>query len=72
MVYTPSPPPPSQTAPAAEAHDNNEDTTECPPTLNEDLDVIKEFIQHDKDDDYITLMSEIALKKKEKNALLTI
>ena len=35
----------------------------CPPSLPEDLDVIKEFIQHDKDDDYIPLISAIALKK---------
>ena len=43
---------------------NNEEKTECPPSLPEDLDVIKECIQHDKDDDYIPLISAIALKKK--------
>ena len=58
-------PPPSQTAHAAEASDNNEKkTTKCPPPLPHDLDAIKEFIQHDKDDDYIALMSAIALKEK--------
>ena len=47
--------------------DNNEETTECPTALPEDLDVIKEFIQHDKDDDYFPLMSAIAPKKKKTN-----
>ena len=42
----------------------DEGTTECPPALPEDLDAIKEFIQHDKNDDYIRLTSAIALKKK--------
>ena len=60
-VDTSSPPPP-QTAHATEAPDSNEDTTEWPPPLH--LDVIKEFLQHDKDDNYIPLMSAIALKKR--------
>ena len=38
--------------------------TERPSNLPEDLDAIKEFIQYDKNDDYIPLMSAIALKKK--------
>ena len=46
-----SPLPPSQTAPATEVPDKNEETTESPPSLPEDLDVIKEIIQHDNNDD---------------------
>ena len=46
----------------------DEEITECPWKLREDLDVIKEFIQHDKDDDYIPLTSAIALKKKNENS----
>ena len=61
--------PPQKTAPAtAMAHDDVE-MTECPLKLPEDLDAIKEFIQHDKRDDYIPLMSSmsaIALKKKKR------
>ena len=64
-----SPSSPPQTAPATAMTDNNEDTTECPSTLPEDLDVIKEFIQHDKDDDCIPLMSANALRKKKMIAL---
>ena len=56
-------PPPPQTGPATEVPENNKETTEYPPQLPEDIDVIKEFIQHDKNDDYIPLMSAIALKK---------
>ena len=63
MVATPSPPPP-QTVPAAEATNSNEDTTECPLPLPHALHVIKEIKQHDKDDDYIQLISTIAPKKK--------
>ena len=50
----------------------DEVTTECPSKLPEDLDVIKEFIQHDKYDDYIPLMSAIALKKKKRMLFLPI
>ena len=46
--------------------------TECPSKLPEDLDTIKEFIQHDKDDDYIPLMSSIALKKKKRMLFLPV
>ena len=72
MVDTPSPPPTSQTTPAAEAPDNNEDTTKCPPSLPQDLDVIKEFNHHDKDDNYNPLMSAIALKKKKRWLFLPV
>ena len=72
MVDTSSPPPPSQTTPTAEAPDNNEDTTQNPPSLPQDLDVIKEFIHNDKDDDYIPLMSTIALKKKKTMLFLLV
>ena len=67
-----SPSPPPQTAPATEAPDNDEKTTECPPSLSEDLHVNKEFIQHDKDDNYITLMSAIAFKKKKRMLFLPV
>ena len=46
--------------------------TECPSKLPEDLDTINEFIQHDKDDDYIPLMSSIALKKKKRMRFLPV
>ena len=46
--------------------------TECPSKLPEDLDAIKEFIQHDKNDDYIPLMSAIALKKKKRMLFLPV
>ena len=46
--------------------------TERPSELPEDLDAIKEFIQHDKDDDYIPLMSSIALKKKKRMLFLPV
>ena len=45
--------------------DDDEETTEY-------LDVIKEFIQHDKDDDYIPVMSAIALKKKNRMLFLPV
>ena len=61
MVDTLSPPPPSQNA---TEYDNNEDTTESPPTLSQALEVIKEFIQHDNDDEYPPLMSAIAAKRQ--------
>ena len=50
---TASPSPPTQTPPATAMTVEDEGTTECPLTLPEDLDVIKEFIQHDKEHDYI-------------------
>ena len=46
--------------------------TGCPSKLPEDLDAIKEFIQHDKDNDYIPLMSAIALKKKKRMLFLPV
>ena len=52
-----SSPPPPQIAPATAVTFNNEEKTECPPSLPEDLNVIKEIIQHDKDDDYFPLTS---------------
>ena len=60
---TDSPASPPKTAPTTLMTD--EEITECPSTLPEDLDVIKEFIQHDKEDDYNPLMSAIALKKND-------
>ena len=50
----------------------DEGTTECPPALPEDLDTIKEFIQHDENDEYIPLMSAIALKKKTRMLFLPV
>ena len=50
----------------------DEEITQCPSKLPEDLDVIKEFIQHHKDDDYIPLMSAIALKKKKRMLFVPI
>ena len=55
---------PPKTAPATAMTNEDEEITESPSKLPEDLDVIKEFIPHDKDDDYIPLMSATALKKK--------
>ena len=70
VVNTLSPPLPPQIAPAAETTYYNGDTTDCPPPRPQDLDVIKEFLQHEKDDNYIPLMSPIALRKKT-NAFFT-
>ena len=67
-----SSPPPPQSAPATELPNNNEEATMCPPSLPEDLDVIKEIIQHDNDDDYIPLMSAIALKKTKRRLFLPV
>ena len=67
-----SPPPPPQTSPASAPTDKTEERTECPSSLPEDLGVIKEFIRHDKDDDYIPLMCAIALKKKERMLFLPV
>ena len=64
--HTVSPP---TTAPELPTQNNNhedEEVTECPQQLPYDLNIIKEFIQHDKDDDYIPLMSAITLKKKKR------
>ena len=65
MVDTSSPPPP-QTAPQPpkQRHNHTEHVAESPRQLLHNLNVIKEFIQHDKDDDYISLMSTLTLKKK--------
>ena len=60
---------PPTTAPELPTQDNNhedEKVTECPQQLPFDLNIKKEFIQHDKDDDYIPLMSAITLKKKKR------
>ena len=65
QIIDSSSPPPPQTATASALTDNNEEQTECPSSLHEDQGVIKELIRHDKDDDYIPLMSAIALKKRE-------
>ena len=60
------------TAPELPTQDNNhedDEVMECPQQLPYDLNIIKEFIQHDKDDDYIPLMSAITLKKKKRRML---
>ena len=57
----------SRTAPelsTQENHRENEEVTKCTQQLPHDLKVIKEFIQQDKDNDYIPLMSAYTLKKK--------
>ena len=72
QIIDSSSPPPPQTATASAATDNNEEQTECPPSLPEDQDVIKELIRHDKDDDYIPLMSAIALKKEKRMLFLPV
>ena len=63
---------PPKTAPATAMTDKDEKISEYPSKLPEDLDVIKEFIQHDKDDDYIPSMSAIALKKKKPMLFLPV
>ena len=60
---------PPKTAPVTALTNDDVEITECPSKLPEDLDAIKEFIQHDKNDDYISLMSAIALKKKKRMLL---
>ena len=67
-----SSPPPTQTAPATAMTRSNDAEIEYPTSLPDDLDVIKEFIQHDKDDDYIPLMSAITLKKKKRMLFLPV
>ena len=67
-----SSPPPTQTAPATAITRSNDAEIEYPTSLPNDLDVIKEFIQHDKDDDYIPLMSAITLKKKKRMLFLPV
>ena len=69
---TAPPSPSTQTAPATAMTAEDKGTTECPPALPEDLDAIKEFIQHDKNNDYIPLMSAIALKKKKRMLFLPV
>ena len=63
---------PPKTAPVTALMNDDVEITECPSKLPEDLDAIKEFIQHDKDDDYIPLMPAIALKKKKRMLFLPI
>ena len=62
----------SKNAPAMALTNDDVEITECPSKLPEDLDAIKEFIQHDKNDDYIPLMSAIALKKKKRMLFLPV
>ena len=66
-----SSPPPTQTAPATAITRSNDAEIEYPTSLPDDLDVIKEFI-HDKDDDYIPLMSAITLKKRKRMLFLPV
>ena len=63
---------PPKTAPVTALMNDDVEITECPSKLPEDLDAIKEFIQHDKDDDYTPLMSSIALKKKKRMLFLPV
>ena len=67
MVDNCSPPPP-QAAPEPPTqqhnHDNETVAAECRQQLPLDLNVIKDFIQHDKDNDNIPLLSAITLKNK--------
>ena len=63
---------PLKTAPVTALTNDDVEITECPSKLPEDLDAIKEFIQHDKDDDYIPLMSAIALKQKKRMHFLPV
>ena len=60
---------PPKTAPVTALTNYDVEITECPSKLPEDLDAIKEFIQHDKDDDYISL---IAIKKKKRMLFLPV
>ena len=64
--HTVSPPNTAPEIPTQENHHEDEEVTECPQQLPYDLNIINEFIQHDKDDDYIPLMSAITLKKKKR------
>ena len=63
--------PPPKTAPATAMANDDVEITECPSKLPEDVDAIKEIIQHDKND-YIPLMSAIALKKKKRMLFLPV
>ena len=69
---TASPSSSPHTAPSTAMTAEDKGIPECPSKLPEDLDVIKEFIQHDKEDDYILLMSAIALKKKKRMLFLPV
>ena len=59
-------PPQPQAAPVTQHSTNNDDETLKCPALHHNLDVMKKFIQHDKEDVYIPLMSAITIKKKDK------
>ena len=63
---TVSPPTIASELPTQDNNHADDEVTECPQQLPYDLNIIKEFIQHDKDDDYIPLMSAITLKKKKR------
>ena len=69
---TASPSSSPHTAPSTAMTAEDKGIPECPSNFPEDLDVIKEFIQHDKEDDYIPLMSAIALKKKKRMLFLPV
>ena len=62
--HTVSPPTTAPKLPTQDNHYEDEEVTECPQQLPYDRNIIKKFIQHDKDDDYIPLMSAITLTKK--------
>ena len=53
-------------SPTQENHHEHEEVTKCPQQLPYDLNIIKKFIQHDRDDDYNPLMSANTLKKKKR------
>ena len=63
---------PPKTAPATAMANDDVQITEYPSKLPEDLDAIKDFFQHDKNDDYIPLMSAITLKKKKRMRFLPV
>ena len=63
---------PPKPAPATAMAKDDVEITECPSKLPEDLDAIKEFNPHDKNDDYSPLMSAVALKKKKRMLFLPV
>ena len=69
---TVSPPTTATELPTQDHNNADDEITECPQQLPYDLKVIKEFIQHDKDDDYIPLMSAITLKKKRRMLFISL
>ena len=65
---TVSPPTIASELPTQDNNHADDEVTECSQQLPYDLNIIKEFIQHDKDDDYILNVGNYP-QKEEKNAL---